>query len=67
MPTIGPAIQGTLKDSPNTRIIHQVIELYGNLRCTHDRCRESFDSEDHRQRGELLESPIVNGCSHQAL
>jgi hypothetical protein len=30
LPTIGPAIQGTLKDSPDTRIIHQVIELYGN-------------------------------------
>jgi len=28
----------------------------------HDRCRESFDSEDDRRRGELLESPIVNGC-----
>ena len=61
MPTIGPAIQGTFKDSPNTRIIHQVIESYGNLGVRHDRCRESFDSEDDRRRGELLESPIFNG------
>ena len=54
-PTNGPAIPRVLKASPNSRINHLVIELFGNLDVwTTDQTRP-FDSEEVYQ----LHDPIA--------
>lgn len=61
-PTNGPAIQRALKVSPNSRINHQVIELFGNqgygqqIKPARATARRSINSATCSDR------PIVKGC-----
>jgi hypothetical protein len=49
--------QGTLKVSPSTRIIHQVIEPYGDLDACATDATSPSDTEDDHERRDLFKSP----------
>jgi hypothetical protein len=58
---VGPAIKDT-QVSPNSRIIHLVIDPYGNLTLRTTDAPSRFDSEDDHHRRDLLKS--AKGCEH---
>jgi hypothetical protein len=57
LPTTRLAVGGTLKDSLSTRIIHQVIEPYGNLDVRTTDATSPPDTEDDHERRDLFKSP----------
>ena len=63
LPT-GPAVEGTLKVSPNTESFIKLLNPYGQPRPAHNRCSEPFDGEKAKRHRKLLRSSNVTGCGH---
>ena len=63
MPT-GPAVEGTLKVSPNTESFIKLLNPYGQLGLRTTDAANPFDGEKAKRHRKLLRSSNVNGCGH---